>query len=70
MISMVSVLHLLDIKRLLGVDVDDHPIGILVGESASDLAGVPLGVATNALDGAVEAVFVRSLAATRTRGNL
>ena len=57
---------MLDELPLLVVDVLDHGV-FLVGESAPRLAGIPLGVevlgvATTALDGAVEAVFVRALA--------
>jgi len=61
-----ATLDHLHFEPLLVVDVLDHAI-FLVGESASGLARVALGVevlgvATTALDGAVEAVFVRALA--------
>ena len=62
-----ATLDLVDLELLLGVDVDDHPIGVLVGESAPRLSGIALGVeilgvAADTLDGAIEAVFVRALA--------
>ena len=57
----LAALDLLDFEPLLVVDVLDHAI-FLAGESASRLERVALGVATAALDGAVEAVIVRALA--------